>query len=161
MESAFNTFCFESNDSKSLIINFSGLIPLKQLCTHGDKDIIKKLVDCANQHMLKQNTPHFIFHLFCNGMVLKDMVEHRKFMVNLAIMFKDTFPTQLHACYVHHAPIFFKAIYEILQSIIPKSSRNKIIMLPIQKYKKTVSTDHTDQPSCSTYASVVPLAIPN
>jgi len=136
MECAFNTFCFESSDSKSLIINYSELKTLKEFYKQ-DKDIIQKLVECATNHMIKHNTPQFIFHLFCNGMILKDMVEHRHFMVNLAIMFRDKFPTQLHSCYVHHAPAFFKAIYDILQSIIPNSARNKIIMLPPEVlYKK-------------------------
>jgi hypothetical protein len=131
-QAARDSFCFEANDKKSLIINYCGLGSLK--CHMHNDAIIDHLVACARQHMAERKTPQFIFHLFCNGMVIKDMMQHRAFMLSLASMFRDTFPTELYACYVHHAPSFFYSVYEMLHNVIPKSARDKIIM--VKKSKK-------------------------
>ena len=131
VETMLNTFVFEADDTKSLIINYSGLEQLKQHM--GYEDIVKHLVQSAQKHMDDHKTPQFIFHLFCNGMLMKDMMQHRKFMMSLAVMFRDTFPTQLYACYVHHAPSFFHSVYDMLHNIIPKSARDKIIMVKSNK----------------------------
>ncbi len=126
-QTALDSFCFEATDKKSLIINYCGLGSLE---AHMRSDeIISHLVACARQHMADHQTPQFIFHLFCKGMVIKDMVQHRKFMLSLAVMFRETFPTELYACYVHHAPSFFYSVYEMLQNVVPKSARDKIIMV--------------------------------
>jgi hypothetical protein len=124
----YEAFCFESEDGKSLIINYSGLDRLLQVgMPHAQ--VIERLIESARSHMRINNTPQFIFHLFCNGVVMKDIVQHRKFMVSLAVMFRDHFPVELYACYVHHAPSFFRSVYDLLQGVLPKASRDKIIMV--------------------------------
>ena len=47
------------------------------------------------------------------------MVQHRQFMLSMARLFRDTFPTELYACYVHRSPPFFRSIYELLQPVLP------------------------------------------
>ena len=127
-DTLFGTFCFEAEDGKSLIINYCGLDQLLE-AGMAHADVIQRLVDSAQAHMLARNTPQFIFHLFCNGMLMKNMMQHRKFMLSLAVMFRDRFPTQLYACYVHHAPSFFHSVYDLLRNVLPKSARDKIIMV--------------------------------
>jgi hypothetical protein len=156
MEHAFNIFCFEADDQKSIILNYSALRSLKTFCTNDD--IIKKLMTCATDHMQAHNTQQFIFHLFCNGMVLKDMVAHRTFMRSLAVMFRDTFPTQLYACYVHHAPHFFRSIYDLLHSILPRSARSKIIILPTTSDKSMASLKKKNKNDIPSSTSTTPTS---
>jgi hypothetical protein len=61
-------------------------------------------------------------------MVIREMAQHRVFMLHFARLFKETFPQELTACYVYNAPSFFSSIYELLRPVLPKSSRDKIIM---------------------------------
>jgi hypothetical protein len=71
----------------------------------------------------------FRFHLFCKGMLMRDMAQHREFMMQVAQMFKLTYPTELEVCYVHGAPTVFASIYELFRTILPKASREKIVIM--------------------------------
>ena len=122
----FDYFCFESTDASSVILNYVALKGLLQ--TQTIEQVVQQVAQYVQVHMAKRQTPTFTFHLFCNGMVIREMAQHRVFMLHFARLFKETFPQELTACYVYNAPSFFSSIYELLRPVLPKSSRDKIIM---------------------------------
>ena len=122
----FDLFCFESTDASSVILNYVALKGLLQ--TQTIEQVVQQVAQYVKVHMAKRQTPTFTFHLFCNGMVIREMAQHRVFMLHFARLFKETFPQELTACYVYNAPSFFSSIYELLRPVLPKSSRDKIIL---------------------------------
>ena len=122
----FDYFCFESTDASSVILNYVALKGLLQ--TQTIEQVVQQVAQYVQAHMAKRQAPTFTFHLFCNGMVIREMAQHRVFMLHFARLFKETFPQELTACYVYNAPSFFSSIYELLRPVLPKSSRDKIIM---------------------------------
>ena len=54
-------------------------------------------------------------------------------MLKFAQMFKMVFPNELTACYVYGASSVFSSIYELFKSVLPKHSRDKIIIVPSKK----------------------------
>ena len=122
----FDYFCFESTDASSVILNYVALKGVLQ--TQTIEQVVQQVAQYVQVHMAKRQTPTFTFHLFCNGMVIREMAQHRVFMLHFARLFKETFPQELTACYVYNAPSFFSSIYELLRPVLPKSSRDKIIM---------------------------------
>jgi hypothetical protein len=122
----FDYFCFESTDASSVILNYVALKGVLQ--TQTIEQVVQQVAQYVKVHMAKRQTPTFTFHLFCNGMVIREMAQHRVFMLHFARLFKETFPQELTACYVYNAPSFFSSIYELLRPVLPKSSRDKIIM---------------------------------
>ena len=130
----FNYFCFESNEETSIILNY---LALNQVLTSTRVDeVITRIVLFVKDHMHRRQTEQFTIHLFCNGMVLRNMNQHRSFMLHFAQMFKVNFPKELNACYVHNSPSFFSSIYELLKPILPKASCEKIIIVKSKTSKQ-------------------------
>ena len=125
-DTPFDYFCFESTDASSVILNYVALKGLLQ--TQTIEQVVQQVAQYVQVHMARRQTPTFTFHLFCNGMVIREMAQHRVFMLHFARLFKETFPQELTACYVYNAPSFFSSIYELLRPVLPKSSRDKIIL---------------------------------
>lgn len=132
----FDYFCFESTDMSSIILNY---ISLKNLLkSQSIEQVVQGVAQYVHTHMTKRGTREFTFHLFCNGMVIRDMAQHRLFMLHFARLFKDNYPKELQACYVHNAPSFFSSIYELFRPILPKTSRDKIILIKPKNNKQLV-----------------------
>lgn len=126
-EVRFDHFCFESDDQQSIILNY---IAVPGLLKHNKcKDVIDKIVAFVALHLQVRERKTFTIHLFCKGMKVLDMAHHKAFMMQFAQMFKLTYPTELEACFVHGAPIAFSSIYDLFRSILPKTSRNKIVIV--------------------------------
>ena len=132
----FDYFCFESTDTSSVILNYISLKDL--LKSQSIEQVVQGVAQYVHTHMTKRGTREFTFHLFCNGMVIRDMAQHRLFMLHFARLFKDNYPKELQACYVHNAPSFFSSIYELFRPILPKTSRDKIILIKPEKNKQLV-----------------------
>lgn len=130
-ETRFDHFCFETTDTTGIILNYACLTSLLKAQTC--KDIIDKIIAFVALHMQVRKTKTFTMHLFCSGMLMRDMTTHKTFMMNIAKMFKMVYPNELKACYVHGAPRVFSSIYELFKTILPKHSRDKIIIIPSQK----------------------------
>ena len=126
IEFRFDHFCFETDDKQGIILNYATLPPLMK--NMGCKNVIDKIVAFAALHMQLRNRKTFVMHLFCKGMKLKDMPTMKTFMIHFAKVFKVTYPTELQICYVIGAPTIFAAIYELFKSILPKESRDKIVI---------------------------------
>lgn len=124
----FDHFCFESKDGSCIILNYCAASELVK--AQSVEQVIEQLVAFVAQHLQRTKQPQFVVHLFCNGMRLSGMTQHRRFMMQFARMFKVKYPNELHACYVHNAPSFFASIYDLFKPILPRSSRDKIIILP-------------------------------
>ena len=140
MTTRFDHFCFESEDGSCIILNYSAASELVK--TQTVEQVIEQLVAFVAQHLQRTKQPQFIVHLVCNGMRLSGMTQHRRFMMQFARMFKVKYPNELHACYVHNAPSFFASIYDLFKPILPRSSRDKIIILPknsAQNFMPTVN----------------------
>ena len=131
----FDYFCFESTDTSSVILNYVALKGLLQ--TQTIEQVVQQVAQYVQMHMTKRHTQTFTFHLFCNGMVIREMAQHRVFMLHFARLFKETFPQELNACYVYNAPSFFSSIYELLRPVLPKSSRDKIILAKSSPTQRT------------------------
>lgn len=130
----FDYFCFESTDTSSVILNY---ISLKNLLkSQSIEQVVEGVVQYVQKHMTKRGKREFTFHLFCNGMVIRDMAQHRLFMLHFARLFKEHYPKELQACYVHNAPSFFSSIYELFRPILPKTSRDKIVLIKSEKTKQ-------------------------
>ena len=125
-EFRFDHFCFETDDQRGIILNYATLPPLMK--NMGCKNIIDKIVAFVALHMQLRNRKTFVMHLFCKGMKLKNMPTMKTFMVHFAKVFKVTYPSELEICYVIGAPSVFAAIYELFKSILPKESRDKIVI---------------------------------
>jgi len=123
----FDHFCFETIDKTGIILNYSCLTPL--LKTYTCKDVIDKIVAFVAVHMQVRTVKQFTIHLFCSGMLMRDMTTHRTFMIKFAQMFKSIYPNELATCYVYGASTVFSSIYELFKSILPKRSRDKIIIV--------------------------------
>jgi hypothetical protein len=123
---SFDHFCFEAMDGASVILNYVGLKPLLQAATVADT--VAKVAVFVQGHMVRRQSTTFTVHLFCNGMPIRDIAQLRTFMVHFAKMFRTTFPTELDACYIYNAPRFFDSIYELFKPIMPKASRDKIVL---------------------------------
>lgn len=123
----FEHFCFEAEDGSSIILNYAGIVPLLRATTC--ETVLNQLVVFVRAHMAQTRRPTFTLHLFCHGMLMRGLHQVKHFMVLFAKMFKEHFPTELHACYVHQAPSFFASVYDILRPILPKASRDKIVVL--------------------------------
>lgn len=126
-EVRFDHFCFEADDQQSIILNYVALPAL--LKTTKCNQIVDKIVAFVALHMQVRERKTFLVHLFCKGMRVRDMAQHRTFMVQFAQMFKMTYPTELEACYVHGAPVVFSSVYDLFRSILPKESRDKIVIV--------------------------------
>lgn len=123
----FDHFCFEADDQQSIILNYVALPAL--LKTSKCNDIIDKIVAFVELHMQVRERKTFMIHLFCKGMLVRDMAHHKTFMMQFAQMFKLTYPTELESCYVHGAPVVFSSVYDLFRSILPKESRDKIVIV--------------------------------
>lgn len=123
----FNLFCFEAEDGKSIILNYAGVLPLLQQAPN--EWILASLVQYVHRHMHSLQQAGFVVHMFCQGMLMRDLKHIKRFMVMFARMFKMHFPVQLQVCYVHHAPSFFASVFDILRPILPKASRDKIVVM--------------------------------
>lgn len=126
-EVRFDHFCFEADDQQSIILNYVALPAL--LKTTKCKDVIDKIVAFVALHMQVRERKTFMVHLFCKGMLVRDMAHHKTFMMQFAQMFKLTYPTELEVCYVHGAPVVFSSVYDLFRSILPKESRDKIVIV--------------------------------
>lgn len=147
----FDYFCFESTDMSSIILNY---ISLKNLLkSQSIEQVVQGVAQYVHTHMTKRGTREFTFHLFCNGMVIRDMAQHRLFMLHFARLFKENYPKELQACYVHNAPSFFSSIYELFRPILPKTSRDKIILIKPEKNKQLVEPKVNAKRSNSTIDS--------
>jgi hypothetical protein len=124
----FEHFCFESTDQTGVILNYATLSPLLKTLTC--KEVIDKIVAFVAIHMHMRERSHFVVHLICNGMQILDLASLQTFMLKFAQMFKKVYPSELEACYVHGAPAAFASVYELFRSILPKASREKIILVP-------------------------------
>jgi hypothetical protein len=124
----FEHFCFESTEQTGIILNYATLSPL--LKTMPCKEVIDKIVAFVAIHMHMRERSHFVVHLICNGMQILDLASLQTFMLKFAQMFKKVYPSELEACYVHGAPAAFASVYELFRSILPKASREKIILVP-------------------------------
>lgn len=127
----FDHFCFETTDKGGIILNYACLTPL--IKEYSCKDVIDKIVAFVALHMQVRQVKTFTFHLFCSGMLMRDMTTHKTFMLKFAQMFKMVFPNELTACYVYGASSVFSSIYELFKSVLPKHSRDKIIIVPSKK----------------------------
>ena len=166
--SPFDYFCFESTDASSVILNYVALKGLLQTSTV--EQVVQQVAQYVKAHMAKRQTLTFTFHLFCNGMVIREMAQHRVFMLHFARLFRETFPQELTACYVYNAPSFFSSIYELLRPVLPKSSRDKIILAksltqttPQQAACKNTNSNATNVPNqtsttCSAESALSPPA---
>jgi len=123
----FDQFCFESEDGQSLILNYAGVLPLLQL--HTCEQVLEHMVKSVREHMVRTKLPTFTLHLFCHGMKMRGMNQIKRFMLLFAQMFKQHFPVELQVCNVHHAPSFFASVYDLLRPILPKASRDKIVIV--------------------------------
>lgn len=123
----FDHFCFEADDQQSIILNYVALPALLKTCKCSD--IIDKIVAFVALHMQVRERKTFMIHLFCKGMLVRDMANHKTFMMQFAQMFKLTYPTELESCYVHGAPVVFSSVYDLFRSILPKESRDKIVIV--------------------------------
>lgn len=83
-------------------------------------------------------------------MHIRGLNNAKRFMVLFAKMFKKHFPTQLYACYVHQAPSFFSSVYDLLRPILPKASRDKIVIVR--------EKGQLPQPDSQDDATMTPLA---
>ena len=126
-EVRFDHFCFEADDQQSIILNYVALPAL--LRASKCKDVIDKIVAFVGLHMQLRERKTFTIHLFCKGMLVRDMAHHETFMLQFAQMFKLTYPTELESCYVHGAPAVFSSVYDLFRSILPKQSRDKIVIV--------------------------------
>lgn len=120
-------FCFESQEKDSLILNYSSLSLL--LRTHTQEEIIAAIEQLVKNHMHCHGRSQFVFHLFCTGMHMKGIHVHRNFIFRVTHMFRDTFPLELNACYVHDAPFIFSQVFEIIKPFLNKAMRKKIIIV--------------------------------
>lgn len=129
----FDHFCFETTDKTGIILNYACLTPLLK----GQKynDIIDKIVAFVALHMQIRQVHQFTIHLYCSGMLMRDIHTHKTFMLKFAQMFKMVYPNELEVCYVYGASTVFSSIYELFKSILPKHSRDKIIIVPAIKIK--------------------------
>lgn len=123
----FDQFCFEAEDQHSLILNYAGVLPLLQV--RSCEDVLKEMVRCVRDHMQHTQKSTFTLHLFCHGMRMRGMNQIKRFMLLFAQMFKEHFPTELEVCNVHHAPSFFASVYDLLRPVLPKASRDKIVIV--------------------------------
>ena len=151
-------FCFDAEDGTAIILNYSALDRVLVQSTHDG--IIAMLATYAREHMRRHRRSSFTYHLFCTGMVLKNMTQHRQFMSRMAAMFRDDFPTELFACYVHDAPSFFASIYDLLRPILPQSAREKIIVVRRRKQQSTAATVAHLLNDSAAAATTTPLAPP-
>lgn len=131
----FDHFCFEAENKESIILNYAALPALlkEETC----KSIIDKIVAFVALHMQVRERKTFQFHLFCKGMLVRDMSHHKTFMMQFAQMFKMTYPNELEVCYVYGAPLVFSSVYDLFRSILPKASRDKIVIV------KSKNDEHT------------------
>lgn len=130
-EVRFDHFCFEADDQQSIILNYIALPALLKTTKCGD--IIDKIVAFVALHMQVRERKTFMIHLFCKGMLMRDMAHHKTFMMQFAQMFKLTYPTELESCCVHGAPAVFSSVYDLFRSILPKESRDKIVIVRSQE----------------------------
>ena len=86
--SPFDYFCFESTDASSVILNYVALKGLLQTSTV--EQVVQQVAQYVKAHMAKRQTLTFTFHLFCNGMVIREMAQHRVFMLHFARLFRET-----------------------------------------------------------------------
>lgn len=123
----FDHFCFEAENKSSIILNYTALPVLlkKESC----KTMIDKIVAFVALHMQVRERKTFQIHLFCKGMLVRDMAQHKTFMMQFAQMFKMTYPNELEVCYVYGAPLVFSSVYDLFRSILPKASRDKIVIV--------------------------------
>ena len=120
-------FCFESQEKDSLILNYSSLSIL--LRTRTQDDIVAAIEQLVKDHMQRNGRAEFVFHLFCTGMHMKGIHIHRNFIFRVTHMFRNTFPKELNACYVHDAPFIFSQVFEIIKPFLNKSMRRRIIII--------------------------------
>lgn len=123
----FEHFCFEADDASSIILNYSSLVVLLKTTTCDS--ILVRLVMYVRNHLQRLKRSQFTMHLFCQGLKIRGIPLMKNFIIAFAKMFKQYFPTELQACYVHYAPSFFVSVYDLLRPILPKESRDKIILL--------------------------------
>lgn len=110
-----------------MILNYATLPPLMQ--KFGCKTVVDQIVAFVALHMQLRARRSFVVHLSCHGMQLRDMTALRTFMIEMAKVFKVVYPTELEACYVHGAPNIFASVYDLFKTILPKSSRDKIVIM--------------------------------
>lgn len=134
----FDHFCFETTDKTGIILNYSCLTAL--LKQHSYKDVIDKIVAFVALHMQIRKVTQFTIHLFCSGMRMRDMATHKTFMVNIAQMFKMVYPKELATCYVYGASTVFSSIYELFKTILPKHSRDKIIIVRNKNMQSVITS---------------------
>ena len=146
----FDHFCFDAEDGSSIILNYAGILPLMKQTSC--ETILDQLVVYVNAHMQRTQKPMFVLHLFCHGMQMRGLNQIKRFMILFAKMFKQHFPTQLYACYVHQAPSFFASVYDLLRPILPKASRDKIVVMR----KNGQSPVPTDDASVASISSAPP-----
>ena len=146
----FDHFCFDAEDGSSIILNYAGILPLMKQTSC--ETILDQLVVYVNAHMQRTQKPMFVLHLFCHGMQMRGLNQIKRFMILFAKMFKQHFPTQLYACYVHQAPSFFASVYDLLRPILPKASRDKIVVM--RKNGQSPSPVPTDDASVSSISSI-------
>lgn len=121
------TLCFESQDHDSMILNYSSLPSLVR--NHSQDEIVAAIEQDVKDHMRLRGLPRFVFHLFCTGMHLKNIHLHRNFIFRVTSMFKESFPTELAACYVHDAPFIFSQVFEMIKPFLNREMRQRIIVV--------------------------------
>lgn len=121
------TLCFESQDHDSMILNYSSLPSLVR--NHSQDEIVAAIEQDVTDHMRLRGLPRFVFHLFCTGMHLKNIHLHRNFIFRVTSMFKESFPTELAACYVHDAPFIFSQVFEMIKPFLNREMRQRIIVV--------------------------------
>ena len=121
------TLCFESQDHDSMILNYSSLPTLVR--NHSQDEIVAAIEQDVKDHMRLRRLPQFVFHLFCTGMHLKNIHLHRNFIFRVTSMFKESFPTELAACYVHDAPFIFSQVFEMIKPFLNREMRQRIIIV--------------------------------
>ena len=122
-----HTLCFESQDHDSMILNYSSLPMLVR--DHSQDDIIAAIEQTVKDHMQANGLSQFVFHLFCTGMHVKNIHLHRNFIFRVTSMFREAFPHELAACYVHDAPFIFSQVFEIIKPFLNRDMRRRIIIV--------------------------------
>jgi len=121
------TLCFESQDHDSMILNYSSLPSLVR--NHSQDENVAAIEQDVKDHMRLRGLSRFVFHLFCTGMHLKNIHLHRNFIFRVTSMFKESFPTELAACYVHDAPFIFSQVFEMIKPFLNREMRQRIIVV--------------------------------
>ena len=125
--SIIQTLCFESDDKDSLILNYSSLPALVRF--HSADKIICAIEHTVKRHMQNRHRTSFVFHLFCTGMYLKNIHLHRNFIFKITSMFREKFPRELAACYVHDAPAIFNHLYDLIKPFLNRQMQKRIIIV--------------------------------